>query len=196
MARPFEKEFRRTDWEQVFARQVLRAELFGDWADGLALKVGDHVLEIGAGPGFVSFALAERVGPSGMVYAVERSAEALAYLERLQSERGVAQIRRIVVDAAALDGAGLTPSSALITMVLHHCDDPAAILRNVTRLLPAGGRVVVGEFDPEGPCKIGPPRENRLAAENVKAWCEVAGLVVMEHRQQTPEHYMIVAARR
>lgn len=57
----------------------------------LDLRAGDRVLEIGAGPGFVSFALANRVAPApaGIVYAVDRSTEALAHLERRQKDRGV-----------------------------------------------------------------------------------------------------------
>ena len=92
MEEPFQKDLSHLRWDQVYARQALRAELLGEWMEALRLKPGDRVLEIGAGPGYVSFALADRVGPSGIVYAVDRSAEALAYLERVQKERGVGQI--------------------------------------------------------------------------------------------------------
>lgn len=192
----FRKDLSHLSWDQVYARQAQRAELVGGWLEGLCLKPGDHVLEIGAGPGYVSLILADRVGPAGVVYAVDPSAEALAYLARLQSERGIEQIRRIVADAAVLEPTALRADSALITMVLHHVDDPAAILRNVARLVPPGALVVVGEFHPDGPCEHGPPRDHRLAPTKVQAWCEEAGLSVVAYRRQTPEHYMVVAQRR
>jgi ubiquinone/menaquinone biosynthesis C-methylase UbiE len=191
----FKKDLSHLSWDEVYARQAKRAALIGDWIDGLRLAAGDCVLEIGAGPGYVSFALAARVGPIGVVYALDRSADALAYLERLQAERGVTQIQRIVGDAAALEPARLRAGSALITMVLHHADDPAGILRNVARCLPAGAPVVIGEFHPEGPCSSGPPREHRLSPEQVEEWCEQAGLAVFSVRRQSPEHYALFAKR-
>ena len=103
MEKPFQKDLSHLSWDEVYERQALRADLVSDWMEALRLKSGDRVLEIGAGPGYVSFVLAERVGHTGTVYALDRSAEALAYLERLQTERGVGQIQRIAADAG---GAG------------------------------------------------------------------------------------------
>jgi ubiquinone/menaquinone biosynthesis C-methylase UbiE len=195
MDKLFQKDLSHLSWDQVYARQASRDNLVGDWMDGLRLKSGDRVLEIGAGPGYVSFALAERVGRTGLVYALDRSADALAYLERLQSERDVRQIQRIAGDAAVLEPSSVQAGSALVTMVLHHADDPAGILRNVARCVPAGAPVVIGEFHPEGPCSSGPPREHRLSPEQVAAWCEQAGLAVVGYRRQTPEHYALFAER-
>jgi ubiquinone/menaquinone biosynthesis C-methylase UbiE len=193
--KPFKKDLSHLSWDEVYDRQALRAPLVNDWLDGLHIKSGDRVLEIGAGPGYVSFVLAERVGPSGIVYALDRSADALAHLERLQTERGVGQIRRIAADAATLEPASVQVGSALITMVLHHADDPAEIVRNVARCVPHGAPVVIGEFHPEGPCPSGPPREHRLAPEKIQGWCEQAGLAVVGYLRQTPEHYVLLAQR-
>ena len=193
MEHPFKKDLSHLSWDKVYARQASRAGLIDDWMDGLRIKRGDRVLEIGAGPGYVSLVLAERVGPTGVVYAVDRSPDALAYLERLQTERGVRQIERIAADAAALAPTGMPAHSALITMVLHHADEPAEILRSVTRCLPAGAPVVIGEFHPDGPCSSGPPHDHRLSPEQVQKWCEQAGLIVVDYRRQTPEHYMLTA---
>jgi ubiquinone/menaquinone biosynthesis C-methylase UbiE len=192
---PFRKDLTHLTWTEVYARQEKRAFLVDAWMDALGLKPGDRVLEVGAGPGYVSMVLADRVGPEGLVYAVDTSAEALAHLERLQKERAVSQIQRILADAAALTPAGLSVHSALITMVLHHAKDPVGILRSVARLLPPGGLAVVAEFDPEGPCEQGPPPEHRIGREKIRAWCEAVGLAVLDYRRQSPEHYMILARR-
>jgi ubiquinone/menaquinone biosynthesis C-methylase UbiE len=191
----FRKDMSHLTWDEVYARQAKRADLVGGWLDALGLKPGDQVLEIGAGPGYMSLILAERVGRDGAVYAVDRSADALAYLERLQAERGIRHIRRIVADAATLEPTDLHPNSALITMVLHHADDPAGVLRNVARLLLVGALTVIGEFDPDGPGEHGPPRAHRLAPEQVEAWCKDARFAVLDCRHQTAEHYMLLVQR-
>jgi ubiquinone/menaquinone biosynthesis C-methylase UbiE len=191
----FRKDLSHLSWDEVYARQMRRAELVADWINALRLKPGDRVLEIGAGPGFVSFKLAEHVGPTGLIYAVDRSTEALAHLERRQKERGIGQIQRIAADAATLRPDDMQVNSALITMVLHHADDPAEILCNVARFVPPGAPVVIGEFHPEGPCSEGPPRNHRLAPEKIQEWCKSAGLAVVGYQRQSPEHYVVVARR-
>ena len=194
--KPFRKDLSHLTWDEVYARQERRAALVGPWMDGARLEPGDRILEIGAGPGYVSFVLADRVGPSGLVYAVDRSADALKHLERRRKERRIEQIRPILADAAALEPRSLPADAALITMVLHHADDPAGILRAVGGLLPPRTLTVIGEFHPDGPCEQGPPREHRLAPAQIEAWCEQAGFTVVAYRRQAPEYYMTVARRR
>jgi ubiquinone/menaquinone biosynthesis C-methylase UbiE len=192
----FRKDLTHLTWAEVYARQEKRAHLMNAWMDGLGLKPGDRVLEVGSGPGFVTIALADRVGREGTVYAVDKSAEALAYLERLQNERALPQIRRIVADAARLGPADLSADSALISMVLHHAEDPAGILRGVAGLLQPRALALVAEFHPEGPGEQGPPADHRIDPQALRAWCESAGLEVIEYRRQSPEHYMLLVQRK
>jgi ubiquinone/menaquinone biosynthesis C-methylase UbiE len=192
---PYRKDLSHTTWDAVYARQVQRADLVPAWIEALGLKPGNRVLDVGSGPGYVSLGLADHVGPEGIVYAVDRSPDALAHLQRLQQERKISQIQRVVADVGTLQGDGLRADAALISMVLHHADDPAGLLRNVHRLLPPHARAVVAEFHPQGPCEHGAPREHRLPPEQVRAWCEAAGFKVLDYRRQSPETYMLVAER-
>lgn len=182
-----------SEWDQMFARQQQRAFLLPDWLAGLELAPGDCVLDIGAGTGFFSLQVAALVGPTGRVYAVDRSPDALAYLERLQVEGAVSQIRCIMADAAQLPPIDDRLDAALLTMVLHHADDPAALVAHVATLLAPGARLVIAEFDPEGPGDVGPAREARLAPDDVESWCRAAGLDVLATSRQSPEHYFIAA---
>lgn len=195
MPHTFRKDMSHLSWAKVYARQEMRAPLVRAWMDALDLEPGDRVLEVGSGPGFVSLMLAERVGPAGVIYAVDRSAEALAYLERVQAERAVANIERLVADAATVDLGGQCADAALISMVLHHADDPAAILQNAARLICPGAPALIAEFHPDGPCEHGPPHEHRLAPDQIRGWCEAAGLSILDEQRQTPEHYMVLAKR-
>jgi ubiquinone/menaquinone biosynthesis C-methylase UbiE len=191
----YRKDLSHLDWPTVFARQAKRAALVPAWLDALDAHAGSRLLDLGAGPGYVSLQAAERVGPTGVVYAIDRSAEALAYLADLQQHQGIAQIRRLVADAATMAPLPGRVDGALVSMLLHHCEDPAALLRNASRLLTPGAHAVIAEFDPRGPCQVGPPREERLTADQVRTWCEAAGLRVLWERQQTPDHYMLLVER-
>ncbi len=191
----YRKDLSHLTWDEVYARQMQRGALVGDWMEVLRLKPGDRVLDVGPGPGFVTFLLAGRVGEAGVVYAVDPSAEALAYLQRLQAERHIANIKTFVADAATFDLAGVKLDAALIAMVLHHTDDPPAIIGNVARLLRPAGLAVIAEFRPDGPCEHGPPRDHRLTPQQLRSWCEAAGLATLEERQQSREHYMVVVQR-
>lgn len=188
----FAKDMSHTTWDRVYERQRQRGERLSEWLDALELRPGHRLLDVGCGPGYNSLAAAGRVGPEGLVYAVDRSAEALAFLAARQAEQGIGQIDRIEADAADLASLPSPADAALVTMMLHHTDQGPRLLANVARLLKTGGRVVVAEFHPEGPCDHGPPREHRIDPGTVRGWCEEVGFEVLEYRRQTPEHYFLI----
>lgn len=191
----FRKDLGHLTWDEVWRRQVQRADLVPAWLDALALRPGMRVLDVGAGPGYVSQQLAVRVGEEGVVLALDRAPGAIEYLERLRDEQHLPQLRPILADTERLDLSGEAIEAALVTMMLHHAEDPAGLLRNVAGWLAAGVRAVVAEFDPAGPCTSGPPREHRLSPQQVGRLCEQAGLSPLLQRQQTPEHYMLLVER-
>jgi ubiquinone/menaquinone biosynthesis C-methylase UbiE len=182
-----------SEWDRMFARQQQRAFLLPDWLVALDLVPGARVLDAGAGTGFFSLQVAALVGPGGRVYAVDRSPEALAYLERLRTEQRLSQIRCITADAAQLPPIEDHLDAALLTMVLHHAGDPAALIAHVATLLPPGARLVIAEFDPDGPGEVGPEPARRIAPAQIAAWCRAAGLEIMATQRQSPEHYFLAA---
>src|SRR5262249_26163508 len=56
------------------------------------VTVGSRVLDVGAGPGFAAVDLAEIVGPTGRVVAVERSARFVAAGRQACAARGLAHV--------------------------------------------------------------------------------------------------------
>jgi ubiquinone/menaquinone biosynthesis C-methylase UbiE len=195
MESAFRKDLGHLTWDEVWRRQVQRADLVPEWLDALALFPGMRVLDVGAGPGYVSQQVAARVGPAGVVLALDRAPEAIAYLEQLRDEQHLPQIRPILAETDQLDLSSEAIEAVLITMMLHHADDPAGLLRDVADWLAPGVQAVVAEFDPAGPCTSGPPREHRVPPEQVQRWCERAGFTCLFWRQQTPEHYMLLVRR-
>ncbi|MDQ6660232.1 MAG: class I SAM-dependent methyltransferase, partial [Chloroflexota bacterium] len=151
----------RVTWEEVFVRQQQRAFLLPAWFEGLHLKADDHVLDIGAGPGYVSGEIASLVGPRGLVYALDRESEPLAYLREVLQRQQMPNIRCIVADVLSLHLEDEQISAVLLSMMLHHSDNPAALIGKLTSLIPSDGWAVIAEFHPDGPGYSGPPRNTR-----------------------------------
>ncbi|HKP58116.1 MAG TPA: class I SAM-dependent methyltransferase [Polyangiales bacterium] len=123
------------------------------------LGAGMHVLDLGCGPGDVSFLAARLVGPHGSVVGVDASADVIA-LARRRAERfgfdNVHFIARDVTQPQAQDlshelGAGDARFDALIgRLVLMYLPDAASVLRRLVGLLRPGAIVTFQEFELAG----------------------------------------------
>jgi SAM-dependent methyltransferase len=122
----------------------------------LDLKPGITVADVGAGSGYYSSRMAERVGPSGTVYAVDIQPEMIDILRLQMKQRRVSNVKAILgaetdprLPAAALD-------LALMVDVYHELEYPYEMLAAIVKALKPGGRVVFVEFranDPGVPIK-------------------------------------------
>lgn len=198
----FHKDLSHLTWGEVYARQQQRAFLLPAWMEALHLGAGDHVLDLGAGPGYVSLQIASHVGPTGLVYAVDREPEAIAYLQERLRRDGVTNVHCVIADVLQFslgdvndDDDDVEMSAVLLAMMLHHCDDPAALIGRLTRLVPADARAVIAEFHPDGPAHSGPPRDARFSPELIEQWCQQAHLHVVDYTRQSEEHYMLTVHR-
>jgi ubiquinone/menaquinone biosynthesis C-methylase UbiE len=57
------------------------------------ITTGSRIIDVGAGPGYATVDLAEIVGPTGEVLAVERSARFLEVAKQACAARGLSQVR-------------------------------------------------------------------------------------------------------
>ena len=132
------------------------------------VRPGMQVLDAGCGPGRLTLPLAERVGPSGRVVAVDLQPRMLAMLERRVREAGIANVELV---RAGL-GAGALPSErfdlAFLVTVLGELPDGLAALREIHRSLRPGAVLSVTEVLPD-------PHYQRLA--RVRALARQAGFV-------------------
>jgi ubiquinone/menaquinone biosynthesis C-methylase UbiE len=108
---------------------------------------GSRWLELGAGEGAFTLALADVLGRGGHITAVDRDRRALATM-RDAVERRFPETR---IETMVEDFAGGLPDGpfdgVLAANSLHFVTDPAAVLREAAGRLRAGGRVVVVEYD-------------------------------------------------
>jgi ubiquinone/menaquinone biosynthesis C-methylase UbiE len=153
------------------------------------VREGMTVADLGAGPGFFTFPLAARVGPSGLVYATDISP---AMLEVLKSRGIPSQVRPLVAEESRIPVPDASVDLALLAFVLHEVMHPEVFLREVGRILRPGGRFVVLEWVPRQE-EMGPPLHERLSSARSTELLAGSGFTVLEQGDANDSQYYLVA---
>jgi SAM-dependent methyltransferase len=109
-------------------------------------KPGEQVLEVGPGPGYHTFAVAERLLPGGQLHAFDIQQKMLDAMMRRAAERGVENVMPLQGDALALPYSDGAFDSALLVTVLGEIPDQELALRELHRVIRPRGKLVVGEI--------------------------------------------------
>ena len=163
------------DFDDEGARKIDRtyatADMIGQRERTLELLdplPGERVLDIGSGPGYLAAALAERVGRTGAVCAVDPSPAMNAL-----AERKAVGLPQITVDAGAAlalpypDGGF---DAAVSTQVYEYVADMPAALEELRRVLRPGGRVLI--LDTDWDSLVWHVADRALQARVIAAWEE------------------------
>jgi ubiquinone/menaquinone biosynthesis C-methylase UbiE len=126
--------------------------------DGLRLRGGERVLDVGCGMGADVFDLAARVGASGHVTGVDMS-EALIMEARSRAEGRNLPVTFEVGDAQALRFEDGTFDAVRTERLLMHVPDADRAVAEMVRVLSQGGRLSVFDFDWETQFCDSPYRE-------------------------------------
>ena len=155
------------------------------------LKTGTAAVDIGCGPGYWTIPMAEIVGPSGRVYAVDLEGEMLADLRtRLEARPELpVQVMRSSEDRIPLPARSV--DFAFLACVLHELDGPGT-LREAARVLRPGGVLGIVEWKKIRQ-DIGPPYRHRLSPAQAATALLKGGFVAGETFDAPPYHYGIVA---
>jgi len=157
---------------------------------GLALRPEEVVADIGAGTGYFSLRIAEKV-PEGRVYAVDVQSEMLELLEQRIGEQG---IENVVPVLGTPTRPNLPPSSidvALMVDAYHEFSHPREMMEEIVESLKPGGRVVVVEYRAEDPTIPVKP-VHRMSEEQVRREMETVGLTWVESKEILPQQHFIV----
>jgi SAM-dependent methyltransferase len=108
--------------------------------------VGQTLLDIGCGPGHASVDLAEIVGPSGRILAIDRSRRFLDALEATCLQRGLGNITTLELDLHEADLPTVGADGAWSRWIFAFVKRPRDLLVRVGAALKRGGVLVVHEY--------------------------------------------------
>jgi ubiquinone/menaquinone biosynthesis C-methylase UbiE len=162
-----------------------------------ALGVGEGVVavDLGAGSGWFTIRLANRVGPNGIVYAEDVQRQMIDSITRRIERLGLKNVRTVLgtqTDARLPPGA---VDAVLCVDSFHEMEQPVALLKNVARSLKADGRIGIVNFTKDGGGP-GPAIEERVDPERVIADARAAGLELQSRPNFLKYHYMLVFENR
>lgn len=104
----------------------------------VGIKPGFHVLDYGCGPGSYIIPLAELVGKSGKVYALDIHPLAIRKVQDIASKKQLTSVATILSDCQT----GLPDNSldvVLLYDIFHHLSDPDGVLKELHRVLKPDG---------------------------------------------------------
>jgi len=107
---------------------------------------GWRVIDVGAGPGYATADLAEIVGPSGAVLAVERSARFLEAARERCERRGLTNVELREGDLMEISLGDLAYDASWCRWVASFVSSPKKLVENIAGALRPGGVAIFHEY--------------------------------------------------
>ena len=141
------------------------------------IRAGWRALDVGAGPGFAAADLAEIVGPSGEVVAVERSGRFVEAGRAMLAQHGFANTRYHEIDLMTdpLPGGGY--DATWCRWVACFVSSPALLVDKIAAALRPGGVAIFHEYLLYRTFSFAPPlpRQREFAQQVMKGWRATGG---------------------
>ena len=161
----------------------------------LGVTYGSRVADLGCGgSGFFTFQASELVGDRGLVYAVDILKMVLKNIEHRAKMFGMDNIETIWSN---LENYGVTKINdnsldfALVVNILFQNKHPEKIIREATRMVRSGGKILVIDWD-EGRFPFGPTAEIKINRERVNDVTLGAGLKKVKDIEVGRFHYGMI----
>lgn len=158
--------------------------------EAMGVTGGMTVADLGTGTGYFLSPLAEAVGPTGQVRAVDVEPAMLNYVAEMTEKKGLSNVDTV---HAAPAHTRLDPGSVdriLTVNTWHHIPNRGAYAAHLADRLKDGGAVWVIDFTREAP--MGPPRKHRLDPQRVVEELEQGGFEAAVRDLGLPHQYAVV----
>jgi predicted methyltransferase len=161
--------------------------------DALQIGEGSVVADLGAGGGWFTARLAQRVGPKGLVYAEDVQPLMIEAIKRRKERENLMNVHTVL---------GTTKDSHLpqgldavvIVGAYNEMEDPVALLKDAADSLKPQGRIGVVEYT-AGAGGPGPDPDQRVSPDTVIKDARAAHLQVISQDSIPPFMYMIILGK-
>jgi C_GCAxxG_C_C family probable redox protein len=161
------------DWDRMqksFFSDSSRKKIFA-----LAnISNGDTIADIGAGTGYITEGLLDK---SVNIIAVDESE---AMLNEMKKKLGSTNIEYRLGESENLPLNNEEVSFAFANMYLHHVDNPGKSIKEMTRVMKKGGKLIITDMDEHGFDFLRTEQMDKwlgFKRDDIKQWFEEAGLL-------------------
>jgi ubiquinone/menaquinone biosynthesis C-methylase UbiE len=157
----------------------------------LKFKPGEVVADVGAGSGYLTFRVAEKVAPTGKVLAVDVQPEMLAIIRKKMKEKEITNVEPVLGTESdpKLPAAGV--DTIVLVDVYHEFSHPYEMAEAMVKSLKVGGRLVFVEYrleDKTVPIKL----VHKMSERQVKKEMESFPLKHVKTDDSLPWQHVIV----
>jgi len=163
--------------------------------DELKIAKGSVAADIGAGVGYMTWRMAERVGPQGKVYANDIQLQMLDLLRKNMDERHIINVVPVLGEP---NDPKLTMGQndlALMVDVYHEFSQPQQMLRHIRESLKPTGRMVLLEYRAED-ANVPIQPLHKMTVEQVKAEIEPEGFHLDKVIETLPRQHILIFVRK
>ncbi|HXS96646.1 MAG TPA: class I SAM-dependent methyltransferase [Candidatus Limnocylindrales bacterium] len=157
----------------------------------IGIVKGATVADIGAGSGYMTWRMAELVGPAGKVYANDIQQKMLDLLKKNVEQRKLTNVETVLgaVDDPKLPDAAF--DLVLLVDVYHEFSEPQKMVRHIRSSLKPDGRLVLLEYRGEDPSVPIRP-EHKMTVAQVKAEIEPEGYRMDKVLETLPRQHILI----
>jgi len=157
----------------------------------LGVYEGMVIADLGAGIGAYTLPLAEKVGESGRVYAVEVQKDFLTNIKDEATRRGLKNVELLWGNIEKLGGTKIKDGACdavVISNVLFQAEDKSGLLREASRILKVGGKLLLIDWT-DSFNNLGPAPKMVVTKDSASALCEAEGFVLKNEVPVGEHHY-------
>ena len=155
---------------------------------------GMKVADMGAGTGFYALLLAELVGPSGKVYALDIQKDLLTKLKSDALAKNLNNIEVIWCDVDEINGTTLqekTVDRVVVTNTLFQMEKKDSFVQEIYRILKPNGKLMLVDWS-DSYAGLGPTPEDIIKPDAARVLCEHVGFVFEKEISAGDHHYGFV----
>ena len=152
---------------------------------------GMTCVDLGCGAGTLSLPLAEKIGSTGKIYAVDTNPDVLEVIQAKNPPANLVTLQKSAADT----GLDASIADCCFMILLLHEVPPEGVLAEAYRLLKTEGKAVTLEWrmDFDSPR---PPRNERIDRDRMEQLLTGTGFTSFEYTEWSDSHYVMTAVKR